>query len=87
MAARKIKKIEEMIKESNQLKSEIARVENRLFKTESEYLELTQGCSLMRNLEFYIHAKPEKKRSTVEEDERVFAMNYPTQKAGWHGRW
>ncbi|ELA41620.1 uncharacterized protein VICG_01368 [Vittaforma corneae ATCC 50505] len=61
MASKRIKKIEEMIKDRSALKNEISRLENKIFKVENEYLELTQGCSLLKNLEFYIHANPKRK--------------------------
>lgn len=80
MPSQKIKKIEEMIKERSALKNEVSRLESKIFKVENEYLELTQGCPLLRNLEFYIHAKPEKKRANIEEDDRVFSTSFPTQK-------
>lgn len=81
MPLKNIEKIEEMIKERNSIKNNANRIENKIFKTESEYLELTQGFSLFKNLEFYIHAKPDKKKmKTEEEEDRVFSTNYPTQK-------
>ena len=76
----KIKKIEEMIKARNSLKSGINRIENKIFKIESEYLELTLGFSLFKNLEFYIHAKPDKKKAGVEEEDRIFSTNFPSQR-------
>lgn len=80
MGSQKGKKIEEMIKEKNMLRNEVSRIENTLFKLESDYLDVTQGCSLVRNLDFYIHVKPEKKRILSEEEERVFSVNFPTQR-------
>lgn len=73
----KMKKAESLIQARNQLKSRISEMENKVFKVENEYLELTQGSSLFRNLEFYIHTKPEKKKTTIDENDRVFALDFP----------
>lgn len=74
---KKMKKAENLIRERIQLQSAIYEIENKLFKIENEYLELTQGSSLFKNLEFYIHTKPEKKKTIIEESDRVFAQDYP----------
>lgn len=74
----KVKKAEKLAKEAVEIKNSISEIESKLFKIESEYLELTQGLSLFRNLEFYIHTKPEKKR-TFSNDDRVFANDFPKQ--------
>lgn len=78
MPSKRTKKIESMISERNALKTSISEIENKVFRIESEYLELTQGCSLFRNLEFYINSKPEKKRTGNDETDRVFATNFPS---------
>lgn len=74
----KVKKAEKLVKERVEIKSSIAEIENKLFKIENHYLELTQGASLFRSLDFYIHAKPEKKK-TATNDDRVFASEFPGQ--------
>jgi len=73
----KMKKAESLIQARNQLKSRMSEIENKVFKIENEYLELTQGSSLFRNLEFYIHTKPEKKKTTIDDNDRVFAQDFP----------
>ena len=80
MRKNKIKEIEEILRSRIEFKNKVAEIENKIFKCENEYLEMTQGCSLLRNLEFYIHTKPEKKKTTVEEDDRVFSSNFPGQR-------
>lgn len=80
MLSKKYKKIENLITERNSLKKRISEIENQIFKIENEYLELTQGHSLFRNLEFYIHTKPEKKKTTIDEEDRIFSTNFPGQR-------
>lgn len=76
-----MKKAEKLVRERVEIKNSISDVENRLFKMENEYLELTQGVSLFRSLEFYIHTKPEKKKTTIEDCDRVFASDFPRQES------
>lgn len=71
------KKAESILKERIAVLNEVSALENKLYKIENEYLELTQGGSLFRNLEFYIHARPEKKKNKIEENDRVFASGFP----------
>ncbi|KAM0679713.1 chromatin modification- protein eaf6 [Glugoides intestinalis] len=78
MSSKRSKEIENMISERNALKTDISEIETRIFKIENEYLELTQGCSLFRNLEFYINTKPDKKRTGCDETDRVFSTNFPS---------
>lgn len=80
MTKNRVKDIEELLESRVELKKSISELENKIFKIENEYLELTQGCNLLRNLEFYIHTKPEKKKITIEDDDRIFSFNYPTLK-------
>lgn len=75
----RVKKAERLVKERVEIKNAISEIESKLFKIEDEYLELTQGVSLFRNLEFYIHTKPEKKKAVIEEGDRVFASDFPRQ--------
>lgn len=73
----KWKKAEKLLKERAKINCEINSIENKLYKIENEYLELTQGNNLFRNLEFYIHVRPEKKKNKIEECDRVFAKDFP----------
>lgn len=80
MGNNKIKRIEELVRIRGELKKTVNDLDNKIYKLENEYLELTQGANLLKNLEFYIHTKPEKKKTRIEEEDRVFSFNYPTQK-------
>ena len=73
------KKAEALLREKLDLETEISKIENKLFQIENEYLELTQGNNLLRNLEFYIHARPDKKKTKIEDSDRVFANDFPRQ--------
>lgn len=80
MPKNKTKEIEEMLRGRIELKKTISEYENKIFKIENAYLDLTQGCNLLRNLEFYIHTKPEKKKTLIEDEDRIFSFNYPNQR-------
>lgn len=80
MGRNKIKEVEELLTNRIEIKNKISEYENKIFKIENEYLELTQGSNLLRNLEFYIHTKPEKKKTTIDDDDRVFSSNFPSQR-------
>ena len=75
----KWKKAESILKEKIEVDSEICELEIKLFKIEDEYLELTHGNNLFKNLEIYIHASPEKKKQKIEESDRTFANDFPRQ--------
>lgn len=77
MSLTKSTKIQKMIEERNELNASISEIENRIFKVESEYLDFSLGNSLFRNLEFYIHTKPEKKKGYNENNDRIFSTNFP----------
>ena len=55
-------KIKDLVAKRNEIKIKIHSKEMEIFKLENKYLELAQGQSLLRTLEFYIHSKPEKKK-------------------------
>lgn len=77
MSSQKTAKVEEMIAERNDLSASLSEVENQIFKIESQYLDFSQGNSLFRNLEFYIHTKPEKKKGYNENNDRIFSTGFP----------
>lgn len=74
-----LKNIQNILKERMEINSEIGTIEKQLFKIENEYLTMTQGNNLFRNLEFYIHTKPEKKKTIINDDDRVFGRDFPKQ--------
>ena len=71
------KKLEKLIEKRNDLKKEMEKVENEMFRLESCYFELTQGTPITNNLDFYIYNKTEKKKSANDSFKRIFGTEFP----------
>lgn len=66
-----------LLAERDSINEQIARAEDRLFRVESAYIELTGGVPLSRSLEFYLNSRAAKKISAADVPHRIFASEYP----------
>lgn len=51
----------------------------KLFKNETNYLNLTKGHPITKDCDFYINGKSEKKNDDFDNGLRIFALDYPGQ--------
>ncbi|KAI5169547.1 hypothetical protein PAEPH01_0801 [Pancytospora epiphaga] len=55
-------------------------IENRIFKLESAYQQLSAGMPITRNIEFYLSNKVEKKKIGPGDLQMLFSTEYPRSK-------
>lgn len=72
-----LKKLDKLLEEARTAKSRTNELENRMFKLETKYIEITNGSPITKNIEFYLNNKAEKKRTSIDDSARIFAVDHP----------
>lgn len=72
-----LRELDRLLDDRNSIRRRMTVLENRLFKIESRYINITAGSPIIRSIEYYVNGKLEKKKTDGSEDIRMFAMDYP----------
>lgn len=60
-----------------EIRRDIAALDKEIFKYETLYLEMTQGSSLLKNVEYYVSNRTDKKKHAVDDKARIFSSGFP----------
>lgn len=78
--SRNTAKLDALLEERKQVKYEMVRLENNMFKLESAYQDLVYGAPITRSIEYYLNNKIEKKKVPIQDSLRIFATDFPRPK-------
>lgn len=59
------------------IKEELKRIEKDVFRNETICLDISQGSSVMKSLEFYSSNRSDRKKYIVKDTDRIFSKDLP----------
>ncbi|RVD93455.1 subunit 4 of histone acetyltransferase [Tubulinosema ratisbonensis] len=59
------------------IKEELKRIEKDIFRNETICLDVSQGSSVMKSLEFYSSNRSDRKKYVIQDSDRIFSKDLP----------
>ncbi|KCZ73923.1 hypothetical protein H311_05110 [Anncaliia algerae PRA109] len=69
--------LDKLLLKRKDIKEELKRIEKDVFRYETISLDVSQGSSVMKSLEFYSSNKSDKKKYLVKDSDRIFSKDLP----------